>query len=113
MFTQKTLNTLEYNKIKEMLAACALTAGAKERALALVPVCDIDDIKKSQTMTSDAKKLAGVKGMPSFGHVVDITELCERAEKGATLSARELLDAADILRSVDMLLEYIQHRCQI
>ena len=108
MFTKKTLNTLEYNKIKEMLAACALTAGAKERAHLLEPISDMDDIVKKQLMTSDAKKLASVKGMPSFGHIVDISEICDRAEKGATLSARELLDVADILRGVDMLLEYIR-----
>ncbi len=108
MFTKKTLNTLEYNKITEMLASCALTSGAKELARALIPSSDIDEIVKRQTMTSDARRLAGVKGMPSFGHIVDIGQICERAEKGATLSARDLLDVADILRGTDMLLEYFR-----
>ena len=108
MFTKKTLNTLEYNKIIEMLASCALTQGAKELCYKLTPLSDIDDIRVRLSLTSDARRLAGVKGIPSFGHVADITSVCERAGKGATLSARDLLDVADILRSTDMLLEYIR-----
>lgn len=106
MFTKKVLCTLEYNKITETLASLALTPGAKELCLALEPLSDIDDIRRRQRMTSDAKRLAFYSGMPPFGHIADIPSVCERAEKGAVLSARDLLDVADILRSAGMLIEY-------
>ena len=35
LYTEKTLKTLEFDKIREMLASCALTEGAKEAARAL------------------------------------------------------------------------------
>ena len=46
-------------------------------------------------VAADAKRLAGQKGNPSFGSVKDVTGALERADKGATLSTRELLDCAN------------------
>ncbi len=107
MITKKTLTTLEFNKIREMLASCASTDGAKEEALLLEPSCDIDKIKRELALTSDAKKLYETKGMPSFGMVKDIIPACDRADKGAQLTTEELLNVANVLRTSRMLLDYI------
>ncbi len=105
---EKNLYTLEFNKIRELLAQKAQTDGAKEMARALVPSDDIDEVKLWQTRTADAKRLAGQKGNPSFGSIRDITGTLERADKGATLTTRELLDCANVLRTSRGLLEYIK-----
>ncbi len=105
---EKYLYTLEFNKIRELLASKALTDGAKEMALSLVPAIDIDEVKLLQRRTADAKRLAGQKGNPSFGSVRDVGGALERADKGATLSTRELLDCANVLRTSRGLLEYIK-----
>ena len=97
-FTEKTIKILEFDKIRTMLADCALTDGAKEMALSLIPSEYITTVLKMQRHTSDAKRLLDVKGMPSFGMIKDMEEICERAEKGAVFSARELLDIANVLR---------------
>lgn len=105
-FPEKTLHTLEFDKVREMLAACALTQGAADRARALVPYDDEELVLRYQRLTTDTRRLAEAKGMPSFGAVKDVTGACERADKGATLSTRELLDVGDILRTARGLLDY-------
>ena len=44
LYTEKTLKTLEFDKIREMLAARALTEGARRMALELTPTNDIDEV---------------------------------------------------------------------
>ena len=105
---EKNIYTLEFNKIRELLASKAQTDGAKEMALSLMPSDDEDVVRLNQRRTADAKRLAGQKGNPSFGSIRDVSSALERADKGATLSTRELLDCANVLRTSRGLLEYIK-----
>ena len=100
------MRTLEYDKILSMLADRAPTDGAKEMALALTPEKDPDRIIRMQRLTTEAKEIQAIKGMPSFGRVKDIRDTAERAAKGAVLTPRELLDLANVLRTSRSLLEY-------
>ncbi len=105
-FSERTLLSLEYDKICEMLATHATTEGAKRAAFMLSPSDDIDTVLARQKKTTDAKRLCEVKGMPSFGMIKDVSEACERAEKGAILSPRELLDVAAVLKTARTLIDY-------
>jgi len=99
---------LEFDKVLELLAECALTEGAKAKCLTLTFSSDPVEIRKRQARTSAAKHLEGIKGMPSFGSVKDVRASVERAEKGATLTTRELLDIAALLRTARGLRDYIE-----
>ena len=103
---EKALQTLEFNKIREMLAACAATDGAKEQAMRLTPTDDPVRVEKLLVQTTDAKKLAGVKGQPSFSGTKDVCPSLNRADKGASLSPRELLDIAAVLNVTRRLIDY-------
>ena len=105
-FSNKTLTTLEFDKILAMLTECAPTEGAKHLALCLTPTDDRVEIARRLARTTDARRLTEVKGMPPFGHVRDVSAACERAEKGAMLTARELLEIADVLRAARQLQDY-------
>ncbi len=107
--TEKTLRTLEFDRVREMLADCALTEGAKAQAMKLEPSDDADNILRRQRHTTDARSLMDIKGMPPFGDIHDVGDICERAEKGAVLNPRELLNVASLLRSSRMLLDYIRN----
>ena len=107
-FSEKTLHTLEFDKICAMLEDCAETEGAKALARNLRPSADTQTVLRRQARTSDARRLADAKGAPSFGHIRDISAACERAEKGAVLSMRELLDVANVLRTARTLQDYHQ-----
>ena len=105
---EKALVALEFDKIREMLASLCPTLGARETALSLRPDTRAEIIDRNQKKTTDARRLLEAKGMPPFGTVTDVTPICERALKGATLTQRELLDTALLLRSARSMLDYIR-----
>lgn len=106
--SEKTLITLEFDKIRAMLAALCPTEAAARSALTLVPDDRIEIVARKQKRTTDARRLLDAKGMPPFGTVSEMDDICERAIKGATLTPRELLEAAALLRSSRSLLDYIR-----
>ena len=105
-FQDKTLTTLEFDKIRHHLAEIALTDGAKLMAQKLRPSEDIVEIRRRLGRTTDARRLFMVKGMPPFSGVRDVGDSLERAVKGATLSTRELLDIASLLHCTRALVDY-------
>ncbi|MBQ9783024.1 MAG: endonuclease MutS2 [Clostridia bacterium] len=104
--TEKTLTTLEFDKIRTMLADACLTSGAARLAQSLVPADHRDQVTRRLRRTTDARRLADAKGLPPFGSVTDMGDICERAGKGAILTPGELMDTAAVLRSARALLEY-------
>lgn len=105
-FSNKTLTTLEFDKICDLLASCATTEGAKTLCRTLMPSDDPVIIERGLTRTTDARRLCDAKGQPPFGSIRDVSDACERAEKGAMLSTRELLDVARLLNSARALTDY-------
>ncbi len=99
---------LEYDKVIAMLAACAFTEGAREKALCLVPSGDEKTVTRRQQVTADARRLADAKGYPSFGGVKDVSGAVSRAQRGAMLQPLELLAVADLLRVSRGLFDYIK-----
>lgn len=106
--TEKTLTTLEFDKIREMLAALCPTEGSAALSLALCPDDRREIVERRLARTTDARRLLDTKGLPPFGTVRDMGDTCERALKGAVLTQRELLDAALLMRSSRSLLDYIR-----
>ena len=107
-FSKKALKTLEFDIIKQMLAECALTDGAKAMSHELMPSEHITVVLRNLRHTTDSVKLLSAKGTPSFGRVNDMEAVCDRANKGAILSTRELLDIANVMRTSRALLDYIK-----
>lgn len=106
-YSENLFSTLEFDKIRQLLAECAQTQGAAAMAIALEPSSDPVVIVRQQRRTTDALRLANAKGMPSISDVSDVGASCERAEKGAILSMRELLAIGSVLRTSRLLLDYI------
>ena len=106
-YSEHLFSTLEFDKILGLLAECAMTEGGAAMARALEPSSDPVVIVKRQTRTTDALRLANAKGMPTFINVRDVSASCERADKGAVLSMRELLDIGSVLKSARILIDYL------
>ncbi|MBO4869353.1 MAG: endonuclease MutS2 [Clostridia bacterium] len=102
----KAAVTLQFQSILTMLSECATTDGAKQLCMQTEPTDGLARIEALQNETADAARLYVNKGEPSFGFVKDVTPLVDRAEKGSMLSARELLDCANVLRTVRGVSEY-------
>ena len=97
---------LEYDKVTALLAAAALTEGARAKALCLVPSGDEATVLRRQQVTADARRLIDAKGYPSFGGVRDVSGALARAGRGAMLQPLELLEVADLLRVSRALFDY-------
>ncbi|MBQ8781026.1 MAG: endonuclease MutS2 [Oscillospiraceae bacterium] len=98
--------SLELHKILEMLSEEASNARTKEMALELTPVSDIDVVKSEMKKTEDAFELSVKYGTPAFTNFKDVRGSLRRADSGASLSLRELLDIAQMLYQVRMLTDW-------
>ena len=104
----RTQTALEFDKIKKILAEVCPTDGSKELAISLEPFIYEDEVRRSLKRTSEAKEMMTTKGMPPFGQIKDIRPILDRADKNAVLTLRELLDAANVLRTTRSLGNYIR-----
>ena len=102
----RALGVLEFDKVCAMLADCAHTEGARRAALVLRPSDDMRTVRRLQQETSDARMLIGLKGTPAFSGVLDMSDALDRADRGAVLSMRELLDIAAIWHTARTLRDY-------
>lgn len=94
---------LEYDKILEKWASLAGVEGAKEEILSTLPETDPQRIKKLLSETEEAKRMASVKGYPSFFGVKNISDTVSRAQKGALLTPHELINVGNLLSAVKSL----------
>lgn len=98
MFDEKSLKTLEYGKILEMLCAFAQSEGGKTAVLSLVPQDTLEAARHALDLTAEADRvLFEFSVNPSFA-VDDIEEVIVKAKKGAVLSIAELLKVGRALR---------------
>ena len=95
---EKSIATLELPQVLALLADCAATLEGKERCLALRPLTDLDDVARAQEETSAAVKMLILRGSPGFSGVKPVSASLQRADMGGSLSTRELLDIASVLR---------------
>lgn len=105
---QKALRTLEFDKILDKLSALAMAEETKDRCKALIPVSNTGEVKNRLAETTAAKELIGRKGSPSIASVKNKHAALVKADKGAVLSMRDLLDIAQILNTARSLRTYIE-----
>ncbi len=103
---QKTLRTLELPRVLTMLAACAESEEAKAWALELTPEHEVYDVERLQDETTEAAQCIGRQGGPSFSGLRPMQDIVSRAGRGGTLSMRELLQVASLLRCARSLADY-------
>ncbi len=103
---EKVLKTLEYNKIIAQLVEKADSAPGKRLCEDLLPMVDIENIRKAQTETKDALTRLFQKGSTSFGGNYDIGFSLRTLEIGSTLSMTELLKVARLLDNVNRIKTY-------
>ena len=104
----KTLKTLEYDKVLEMLAACASSAEAKRKLLALTPLTDAPAIRDALAETSEAATVIISKGAAPLGQLYDIAGPMSLAKKGGSLTMKQLLELLYNLRVADDVSAFLQ-----
>lgn len=98
MFDQKSLKTLEYDKILSLLADHAQSEGGKAKAFALSPCESLGEAVFALDLTAEADRtLFDFSVNPSFS-VDDIEEILTKAEKGGILAISDILKVGRSLR---------------
>lgn len=96
---EKALYTLEYHKIRTLLAEYAASEEAKRRCLSLTPSTDRGEIELAQLQTKDAMDRLFKCGRLSFSGVRNLNDSLKRLELGSSLNAIELLTVCALLEA--------------
>ena len=99
MEQDRALRVLEFTKIREMLAQHAVTEEGRQRCLELTPYHDPGDVNHALAETEEAVVLLTYLGQNPLVSYPDVRESIVRAQKGACLSPRMLLDVSAFLRA--------------
>lgn len=87
----KTLKTLEYNKILDLLVQQASSSMAKEELRYLQPMTSVAEIKDALAETTQAQTVILKKGSAPLGQIYDISAAMTFARKGGVLTMGQLL----------------------
>jgi DNA mismatch repair protein MutS2 len=101
-----TLELLEFNKVRELLARYAASSLGKELARQIEPIADPGKIRADLALVSEMVDALGLGQMPPFGGLHDVRMLARRAAIGSMLSADELLQAAETLACTGAMYRY-------
>ena len=105
----KNYETLELDKILEMLREETTCDDAGELALEIRPSTDFNEVSTWLQQTEDAFSLLARFGAPSFGGLKNVNNPLARANAGGALNQRELLRIGFTLRSIRTLYEWRSH----
>lgn len=106
----KSLSTLEYNKIISRLVSFACSDGAKQILHKLEPMTDIDKINTALDYTNDALTRVYQKGSVDFSRIKDIRGSIARLKVGSSLNALELLNISMLLACAAHIKGYYEQR---
>ena len=106
-FSEKSLYTLELPAVLSMLAKEAVSEGAKQRALDLMPSSEPGMVRRMVEETTAARDMMTTRQSPSFYSVKDVRPSLQRADMGGSLNTRELMEIARVLQCARLLRGYI------
>jgi DNA mismatch repair protein MutS2 len=95
----QTLETLEFPKIRERLAAHTAFGASRALALALLPSSDPVEVRRSLRTTQEARRLLDDNPDVSIGGARDVRRPAGLAQRGGSLDGPTLLEVAGTLAS--------------
>src|SRR3972149_1949375 len=81
----KSLEMLEFPKIREMLAGFTSFSGSRELALILKPSADAEQVSLGLRESAEARRLLAVRSGFSVGAIMDIRQSARMAATGRVL----------------------------
>lgn len=106
----KSQQVLELPKVLERLARKAAFSASKELALSLAPASSLDEARRRQLETSEARLLLSHTSELSVGGAHDVRPVAEAAGRGSVLEAPDFLDIKSTLISARTLRRYFEKR---
>jgi DNA mismatch repair protein MutS2 len=93
---ERSLDTLDFARIRERVAGQTHAARAYERAAAMEPSSDAATVRRLIAETSEMRALVRTQGF-SLARIADVDDALEIAGRGATVAAGDLRAIADAL----------------
>ena len=87
---QKTLDVLEFNKIKSLVAEETISDLGREKVQAMSPVSDYDTAVFQMNETDEISQIYNKYRLPSLSGLAKVTPLIHRATIGGVLNVMEL-----------------------
>ena len=103
---QKYLNKLEYDKILELVANYCSTYIGREYVSNMLPSSNKIIVQRMLNETSSAQALLFRKGEPPISNITNIEIWIKNLKSSNSLSAKALLDIANVLQTSRLLHEY-------
>jgi DNA mismatch repair protein MutS2 len=101
-----TLDLLEFDKVRGLLAEYAATSLGKELAQLVEPVADLQQVRAAIGLVTEMSEALNSGDSPPFGGVHDVRLLIRRAAIGTMLIAEQLLQVADTLTATGAFYRY-------
>ncbi len=98
--------TLELHKILEMLVGECSNDASRRLAQEIEPCTDVELVRLENKKTFDAYNASAKIGSPMFFAFADVASIANRAQSGAQLSLRELLDVSKMLTQTKALISW-------
>jgi DNA mismatch repair protein MutS2 len=97
---ERTLEVLDFNAVRTMLARHTMTDRATARARALVPQNSLAVVAQEQALTAEMRRLSSEAPF-ALPRTPEVGDAVERAVRGGTLAAGELRDVGVALAAAD------------
>ena len=104
---QATYKTLEYDRIRAMLADCASSVLGKERAAAIAPSSDRAEVALRLAETAEAVRIAGFAA-PPLGGIRDLRPMLKKVKLGAALTLDAFVDVRSFLYATRNVKEFFK-----
>jgi DNA mismatch repair protein MutS2 len=101
-----TLELLEFDKVRELLAGYAASSLGRELARQVEPSADAEAIRRELALVSEMVAALGLGQAPPFSGLHDVRLLTRRAAIGAMLSAEQLLEVGETLSCTGAVYRY-------
>ena len=95
-----TLELLEFDRLRQIVAGYSATSLGRDACLELLPLHDLQEIEHRLQETDELLDLVRAGLGPSLGSLTDIRPLVRRAQTHATLAADEICDVSNSLRVI-------------
>lgn len=104
----RVLKTLEFDKIREIVATHCTSFAGRSYIEKLVPVSEFDEVVRLLEEMDEGLAILRVRGNVPMGGISDIRPHAKRAQQGGMLSAYELMEVANTIRASRILRQFIE-----
>ena len=108
MIAERALKTLEYDKVRQLVAKHCTCSIGKSAIDELVPQTDFDKVVQLLDEMDEGLSILRVKGNVPLGGIFDVRPAARRAQIGGMLSAMELMEVSSTIRASRILRNFIE-----